>query len=456
LVIQRIFEGLDNRLGAATFARKSLRKVFPDHWSFMLGEIALYCFLILVLTGTFLTFFFVPSGREVVYQGPYAPLRGQEMSAAFESVLHLSLEVRAGLVMRQIHHWAAVVMVAAVVLHLLRVFFTGAFRRPRDLNWMLGVTLLLLAIGAGFTGYSLPDDLLSGTGLRIAYSVVLSIPLVGPWIASLFFSGEFPSPEIIGRLHAIHIFIVPALIAVVLTGHLGLVWHQKHTEFRAPGRTERTITGSRLWPNYAMKSAGLAFMTFAVLALLGGLFQINPVWLYGPFDPSVVSSPAQPDWYVGWLDGALRLFPALDIQVFGRLIPEVFWPGVVMPAIFFGTMYAWPFIERRLTGDREAHNLLDRPRDAPMRSGVGAGVLTFAAILTLEGSNDVIGPFIGVAAEDITRFFQVLVLPLPLVVGYMTYRFCRSLRDRDLHPILRPKRVRLRRTARGGFSEEGP
>jgi ubiquinol-cytochrome c reductase cytochrome b subunit len=279
---------------------------------------------------------------------------------------------------------------------------------------------------------------------------------VGPWIASLLFSGEFPSPEIISRFHAIHIFIVPALIAVVLTGHLGLVWHQKHTEFRGPGRAEGTVTGSYLWPNYAMKSAGLAFMTFAVLAMLGGLVQINPVWLYGPFDPSVVSSPAQPDWYVGWLDGALRLFPHWDIHLFGRLIPEVFWPGVVMPAIFFGTMYAWPFIEQRLTGDRELHNLLDRPRDAPMRSGVGAGVLTFAAILTLEGSNDVIGPFIGVAAEDITRFFQVLVFPLPIIVGYLTYRFCRSLRDRDLHPILRPKRVRLRRTAQGGFSEEGP
>jgi ubiquinol-cytochrome c reductase cytochrome b subunit len=453
-MMRGIVEWLDSRLGAATFARRALRKVFPDHWAFMLGEVALYCFLILVLTGTFLTFFFAASGREVVYDGPYAPLRGQEMSAAFESVLRLSFEVRAGLVMRQIHHWAAVVMVAAVVLHLLRVFFTGAFRRPRDINWLLGVTLLLLSIAAGFTGYSLPDDLLSGTGLRIAYSVVLSIPLLGPWAASLFFGGEFPSPDIIGRLHAIHIFIVPALIAATLVAHLGLVWHQKHTEFRGPGRSENTVTGSYLWPNYAMKGAGLAFATFGVLALMGGLLQINPVWLYGPFDPSVVSSPAQPDWYVGWLDGALRLFPDLDLELFGRLIPEVFWPGVVMPAIFFGTMYAWPFIERRLTGDREAHNFLDHPRDAPLRTGVGAGVLTFAAILTLAGSNDVVGPFLGVAAEDLTRFFQVLVFPLPLVVGYLTYRFCRSLHDRDVHPIRRPERVRLRRTDEGGFTEE--
>jgi ubiquinol-cytochrome c reductase cytochrome b subunit len=450
----RLLAWLDDRLEIASFTRRSLRKAFPDHWSFMLGEIALYCFVILVATGVFLTFFFVASGREVVYDGPYVPLRGQEMSAAFESVLRLSFEVRAGLVMRQLHHWAAVVMLAAVVLHLLRVFFTGAFRRPREINWLVGVTLLLLALGAGFTGYSLPDDLLSGTGLRIAYSVVLSIPFAGTWAAFLVFGGEFPSAEIIGRLHAIHIMILPGLIAGALAVHLALIWHQKHTEFPAAGRTEDTVTGSPFWPNYMAKGAGLAFVVFGLLALLGGLFQINPVWLYGPFDPSVVSSPAQPDWYLGWLEGALRLFPPVDLEIFGHLIPEAFWPGVVMPTVFFSLMFAWPFIERRFTGDREAHHLLDRPRDAPLRSGVGAGVFTFAAILTVAGSNDVVGPFFRVAAEDVTRLFRVLIFPLPLVVGYGTYRLCRSLAGRDLHPIREPERVRLRRTSTGGFTEE--
>ncbi len=445
---------LDDRLGAASFARRSLRKVFPDHWSFMLGEIALYCFLILVLTGTFLSFFFVASGREVVYDGPYEALRGTEMSAAYESVLRLSLEVRAGLVMRQIHHWAAVVMVAAVVLHLLRVFFTGAFRRPREINWILGVTLLLLVLGAGFTGYSLPDDLLSGTGLRIAYSVLLSIPFVGTWIAFLVFGGEFPTAEIISRLHVLHIMIIPALIAAVLTVHLALVWHQKHTQFPGPGRTEDNVVGSPLWPTYMLKGTGLAFVVFGVLALMAGVFQINPVWLYGPFDPSTVSSPAQPDWYLGWLDGSLRLFPGWDLEVFGHTISEVFWPGVVMPGVFFGLMFAWPFIERRLTGDREAHNLLDRPRDAPLRAGVGAGALTFAAVLTLTGSNDVLGPFFGVTAEDLTRLFRVLVIVLPPVAGYVTYRVCRSLTGREVHPIRDPRRVSIRRTETGGFEEE--
>ncbi|MGH2674267.1 MAG: cytochrome bc1 complex cytochrome b subunit [Actinomycetota bacterium] len=453
-MLRRLIGWLDDRLGAASFARRALRKAFPDHWSFMLGEIVLYCFLILVVTGTFLTFFFVASGREVVYGGPYEPLRGEEMSAAYESVLRLSFEVRAGLVMRQLHHWAAVVMLAAVVVHVLRVFFTGAFRSPREINWLVGVSLLLLAMGAGFTGYSLPDDLLSGTGLRIAYSVLLSIPFLGTWAAFLVFGGEFPTVEMIGRLHVLHIMIIPALIAGALAVHLGLVWHQKHTQFPGLRRTERNVVGSPLWPTYTFKGAGLAFVVFGVLAAMGGLLQISPVWLYGPFDPSVVSSPAQPDWYLGWLEGGLRLFPAWDVELFGHLIPELFWPGVVLPGVFFTAMLLWPWVERRITGDVAEHHLLDRPRDAPVRSGVGAGVLTFAGILTLAGSNDVLGPFLGIPVEDVTRAFRVLVLALPPLVGYLTYRGCRSLARRGEGPVGR--RVALRRSRTGGFEEVKP
>ena len=191
IVIGRLVRWIDDRLGASRFTRSTLNKVFPDHWSFMLGEVALYCFVVLVLTGTFLTFFFQPSAKEVVYHGHYAPLNGVHMSDAFRSTVHISFDVRAGLVIRQIHHWAALIFVAAIVTHLCRVFFTGAFRRPRELNWLVGVTLLVLAIFNGFTGYSMPDDLLSGTGLRIAYSIALSVPLVGSWAAFLLFGGWY-------------------------------------------------------------------------------------------------------------------------------------------------------------------------------------------------------------------------------------------------------------------------
>ena len=427
-MIRRAVAWTDERLGGTRFLRTALNKVFPDHWSFMIGEIALYCFIVLIVTGTFLTFFFDASPREVVYDGSYGPLRGVEMTEAYRSVVDLSFDVRAGLVMRQIHHWAALVFVAAVVLHLCRVFFTGAFRKPREINWIIGVTLLILAIFNGFTGYSLPDDLLSGTGLRIAYSITLSIPLLGTWIAFLLFGGEFPAEQIIGRLLVIHIMIVPALIIGLLSAHLAIVWRQKHTQFPEAGRTERNVVGSRLWPTYAAKSAGLFFIVFAVLALLGGLVQINPVWLYGPFDPADVASPAQPDWYLGWLEGALRLFPAWELSAFGYTLPNPFYPAVLLPGVTFTLLYLWPFLEARFTHDHEAHELLDRPTDRPLRSALGASALTFYGVLFIAASNDIIAKQFDLSVNSVTWFFRIATLVLPPVVGIVVHRVFRAVK----------------------------
>src|SRR5437763_13439523 len=459
-MIRRLFRWFDDRLGAASFARRTLNKVFPDHWSFMLGEIALYCFIILVLTGTFLSFFYVPDQHELVYRGPYAPLFGQHVSGAYRSVLKLSFEVRAGLVFRQIHHWAALVMVAAVTAHAVRVFLTGAFRKPRDLNWILGVTLLLLTLAIGFTGYSLPDDLLSGTGIRIMYSLLLSIPFIGTWTAFLFFGGEYPAPDLLHRLFVLHIFILPALIAAVIGAHLALIWHQKHTHFpgRSPGQPERTetnIQGERLWPRYAFKSMGLFFAIAAVLAFMGGLLQINPVWLYGPYSAHVVSGGAQPDWYVGWLEGALRLFPNWEIRVFGHEIPEPFFPSILLPAIVFGVMLLWPAIERRITGDREPHHLLNFPRDVPWRTAFGAAAIVWFAVLTLAGGNDLIASFFGISVEAVTRLLRVMVFVLPALAFVVTYWLCNELRRSGMHPIRESKTDEVRRSITGGYETGG-
>ncbi len=448
-----MFRWFDDRLGAASFARRTLNKVFPDHWSFMLGEIALYCFVILVITGVFLSFFFVPDAKEVVYHGPYAPLRGQEMSRAYESILRLSFEVRAGLVFRQIHHWAALVMVGAVAAHAARVFFTGAFRKPRDVNWMLGVTLLLLTLAIGFAGYSLPDDLLSGTGIRIAYSIALSIPLIGTWLAFLVFGGHYPSPDILNRLFVLHVMILPAAIAAVLAAHLAIIWHQKHTHFPGgrPVRTEANIQGERLFPRYAFKSTGLFLILGAILSLLGGIAQINPVWLYGPYNPTAVSGGSQPDWYVGWLEGALRLFPPWEFRGFGHEVPAAFFPGVVLPGIVFTVMFLWPSIERRITGDREEHNLLNFPRDMPWRTAFGAAVIAFMVVLTVAGGNDLIASSLGVSVEAITRFLRVAVFALPLLTYAVTYWLMRELRRSGIHPIREASITTVRRTPTGGF-----
>ena len=349
----------------------------------MIGEIAMYALVILILTGVYLTFFFVPDSRQVVYDGSYAPLKGVHMSAAYESTLRVSFDVRAGLVMRQIHHWAALLFLGAILVHLLRIFFTGAFRRPREINWVIGLSLLLLGLANGFTGYSLPDDLLSGTGLRIAYSVLESIPLLGPWLAFLVFGGEFPSDDIISRLFVIHVLIVPALIVGLLTAHLALLVRHKHTQFAGRGRTNRNVVGSKLWPTFTAKTLGLFFFVFAVCAALGGLAQINPVWLYGPFQSSAVSAGSQPDWYIGWLEGALRLMPPWETRIGGFEVANPFFPGVLLPGITFMLLYAWPWIEARFTRDYEEHHLLDRPRDrpGPLRTRrVGHGVLRRAVL----------------------------------------------------------------------------
>lgn len=467
--LERLAGWLDERTGLAGILRTTLRKVFPDHWSFLLGEIALFCFVILVATGTFLTFFYIPSAGETVYQGGYEPLRGAHVSQAYASVLDLSFEVRAGLLMRQVHHWTAIVFVAVVVTHLARVFFTGGFRRPRELNWLIGFGLLTFALAEGFTGYSLPDDLLSGTGARIAYSAAISIPFVGPYLASLVFGGEFPTAAFIPRFFVLHVMLLPALFAGAIAAHVGLVFLQKHTQFRGPLARADNVVGRHFWPGQAFLSAGLFFLTAAVLALMGGLVQINPVWAYGPFQPATVSSPAQPDWYVGWLDGALRIFPPFEPTILGITIPSAFIPGVLIPGLLFTVVALWPWVERRVTADRREHHLLDWPWEAPGRTATGAAILAFFAVLTLAGGNDVIAVFLDLSVEALTLIFQVLAIGLPIVTWLVTYRLCRDRAARPApdeletapdaaNPDAARRRggVALRRTPGGGFEEVEP
>jgi ubiquinol-cytochrome c reductase cytochrome b subunit len=428
--LRRFYRVVDDRVGTSTVLRKALTKVFPDHWTFMFGEIALYSFITLILTGLFLTLFFVPSTADTTYHGTYEPLAGTEISAAFASTVSLSFDVRAGLLFRQAHHWSALIFIAAIVMHLLRIFFTGAYRRPREINWLIGVTMLALALLNGFTGYSMPDDLLSGTGLRIIYSVILSIPLLGPWLAFLIFGGEFPGDAIIPRLFITHVFLVPAALVVLISTHLAIVVRQKHSQFPGPGRGESNTVGSRFWPAYTMRTLALFAAVLAVAFALGGVAQINPVWIYGPYGPAQATSPAQPDWYVAWGDGALRLFPPVEFTVFGHLVPAPFLPGVVLGGLIVLLLYAWPYIDRKLSHDTATHELLQRPRDHPVRLAFGAGSLTFLAILLIAAVDDVIARFTHLPVIAVLWTLRVLALLLPFVVGAVAYAVTRSVRGR--------------------------
>ena len=426
---------VDERTGAAKWMKKNLNKVFPDHWSFLLGEIALYSFIILLLSGTFLTFWFDPSQREVIYEGSYEPLNGIEMSAAYASTLHISFEVRGGLLMRQIHHWAALLFMVAIVVHLLRVYFTGAFRKPREFNWIIGVGLLTLGIVEGFLGYSLPDDLLSGTGVRIAQAIIQALPVVGSYLSFFAFGGEFPGEAFIPRIYTVHVLLLPGIFLALITVHLMLVWYQKHTQYPGPGRTEKNVVGYPLFPVYMAKAGGFFFIVFGVTAFLSAVASINPVWLYGPYTPGQVSAGSQPDWYMGWLDGLVRMAPPIETHVFGHTISwNILIPGLIIPGIMFTGLALYPFIESWISGDKREHHILDRPRNVPNRTALGAMALTFTIVALLNGGNDIIATTFNLTINQMMWFSRIGILVLPPIAFVVTKRLCLSLQraDRDL------------------------
>lgn len=426
------YAAMDARLPVSELARQLLRKAFPDHWSFLLGEIALYSFVVLLLTGVYLTLFFDPSMMESVYSGSYAPLQGVRMTQAYTTTLAISFDVRGGLLIRQIHHWAALVFVAAIAVHLLRIFFTGAFRRPREANWVVGVTLFVLALLEGFAGYSLPDDLLSGTGLRTAATIVGSIPVVGTYVELFVFGGQFPGNDVIPRLYAVHILLVPGLIVALITVHLMLVVYLKHTHWAGQGKTNKNAVGPPAFPHFTAKTTGFLLMVFGVLALLGGLAQINPVWNYGPYRADQVSGNAQPDWYVGFLEGGLRLMPPWETNIAGHTVMwNVFIPTLVLPGVVFTLLFLYPFFEQWVTGDRSEHHLCDRPRNRPTRTRLGVAAIVFYAVLLVAGGNDVVAFSFRASIEVMTWILRIALIVAPLLAFALTKRLCLALQMRD-------------------------
>jgi ubiquinol-cytochrome c reductase cytochrome b subunit len=434
-------DDIDSRYHPSAAVRRQLNKVFPTHWSFLLGEIALYSFIVLLLTGVYLTLFFDPSMAEVTYDGVYQPLRGVEMSKAFASTLDISFEVRGGLFVRQVHHWAALMFSASIMVHLARIFFTGAFRRPREANWVIGSLLLILSMFEGYFGYSLPDDLLSGIGLRAALSsLTLGIPLVGTWLHWALFGGDFPCGGVgyqcsadgimLPRMYSLHILLIPGIILALIWVHLALVWFQKHTQFPGPGRTETNVVGVRVMPVFAVKSGAFFAMVTGILGLMGGLLQINPIWQLGPYKPSQVSAGSQPDFYMMWTEGLARIWPAWEFYPFGHTIPAAVAVALIM-GLVFTLLIVYPWIEKKVSGDNAHHNLLQRPRDVPVRTAIGAMAIAFYMVLTLAAMNDVIAWKFHISLNATTWIGRIGMVVLPAIVYYITYRWCVGLQRSD-------------------------
>jgi len=445
---------LDDRLGVAKGGRIFLDKIFPDHWSFMLGEIVLYSFVVLIATGIFLALFFVPSTTQVIYHGSYAPLRGQHVSEAYASSVNISFSVRGGLLIRQMHHWAADIFVGSMIVHMARIFFTGAFRKPRELNWTIGIIMLVLAVLEGFIGYSLPDDLISGTGLRIGYSIAESTPIVGSYMVSFLWGGTYPGNVIIPRFYIIHVLIIPLALLGLISVHLALLVRQKHTQFSGEGRTEDNVVGSPMFPTFMAKTTGFLFMVTAVTALLGAFAQINPIWQFGSYDASKISYAVQPDWYMGMIDGALRIMPSWEFAGWGHTVPlEVFLPAALFPGLLINLWLLYPSLERKMTGDYALHNLLDRPRLRPKRTAAGVAMFSFMFTLFAASSTDVLANYFHVSLNVTLWFFRVATIVIPIICGFVTYQMC--LEMQGVHDFGKRKRaVIVHRSAEGAYSTE--
>ncbi|MFD8048129.1 cytochrome bc complex cytochrome b subunit [Streptomyces chartreusis] len=451
---ERVADWADGRLGIYALAKANMRKVFPDHWSFMLGEVCLYSFLVLILTGVYLTLFFEPSTAEVVYNGTYEPLNGVLMTRAYESTLDISFDVRGGLLIRQIHHWAALVFVTGMLVHMMRVFFTGAFRKPRELNWVFGWTLLMLGIITGLTGYSLPDDLLSGTGLRFAYGAILSVPIVGTYLAFFLFGGEFPGEDFIARLYPVHILLLPGIMLGLVVAHLILVFYHKHTQYPGPGRDQKSVVGMPFLPVYMAKAGGFFFLVFGVLALMGGVASINPVWAFGPYRPDLVTTGAQPDWYLGFSEGLIRVMPGWELNAWGHTLElGVFIPFSLFPLILLA-LGLYPFLEAWVTGDRREHHILDRPRNVPVRTGLGAAWLSLYAVLLIGGGNDIVATHLHLSINVITWFVRIAVFVAPVLTYVVTKRICLGLQRRDRDNVLHGRETgTIKRLPHGEYIE---
>jgi len=447
---------VDDRTGAGKAVGYLMKKVFPDHWSFMLGEIAMYSMIIALISGAFLTLWFVPSMGHTVYEGSYVPLRGVQMSEAYASTLHISFDVRGGLIIRQIHHWAALMFIVAIVVHMFRVFFTGAFRKPREINWVIGSVLALLAIVEGFSGYSLPDDLLSGTGIRAMQGFVQTAPVIGSYLVYGIFGGPFPGEAIIPRLYSAHILLLPALLIGLFTAHIVLVALQKHTQFPGPGRTNDNVVGFPVMPVYAAKAGGFFFIVFGVISLMAALVTINAVWAYGPYDPSPVTAGSQPDWYMGFADGALRLLPGwLEFTLAGFTFSMNIMPGalILLPLVYI-VVGVYPFVERWVTGDNREHHLLDRPRNAPTRTAIGMAGISMYSVLMFAAANDIIAIKLHMSINDITHVLRAAFFILPIIVFWCTKRICLSLQRADRNLALHQRESgTIIRTPDGAFFE---
>jgi ubiquinol-cytochrome c reductase cytochrome b subunit len=423
-LIGALLDALDDRMRLRSPTRAVANKVFPSNWSFLIGEVAMISFAVLVATGIFLALFYRASTEPALYSGENPYFTGSVVPAAFESIVRLSEDVPGGLFMRRVHRAASHLFIAATVLHMLRIILTGAFRRPRELNYHLGIGLLTLALAEGFFGYSLPYDSLAGTGIRVAYSITQSVPWVGEDVAFWVFGGEFPSDAIIPRFHALHVFVLPLLISGLVAVHLAILVRQKHTQMPKPDVDGHAyIVGKPLWPGQFAESATLVLWVGGLLAMSATFIPWSDIELLGPFFPGEVGNNAQPDWFLFWTDGLLRAFPPFEVRFLGATWNTVFVAGAVIPGAMFALLVAYPFIERRVYRLQGDWHVLTNPLDIPLRAAMVVGTFSFVLLASANATNDIMSRMTGIPIEAMVWGFRVAMLAVPPLLALALHRY---------------------------------
>jgi cytochrome b-561 len=377
---------LDDRLDLGALYRKYGRKMFPVHSTFFLGEMALFSFIILILTGAYLGFVYVPSNIDVTL--------GKQADTVPEAYASVSLieSIPVANLFRNVHHWAAHLMIASILLHLLRVYFTGSYRRPREVNWVVGAVLLGLSLMAGFVGYALPYDAYAVTATGIGYSIARSIPWIGDFASELFFGGAFPSLGSLSRLYTIHVFVLPAMITAIIGLHLTIIVKQKHTQpgYARPIAEPGKVLGVPLMPYQALLAGQLLLLMFGALFLLSAFVAPHPLEAFGP--PHAATPEVKPDWYLLWVYGFLKILPSwATFHLFGATFGADFLGGLLFPALVFGVLTLAPWMDRTNRRAVRRFEYLEPVRQSPIRTAAGVATLTFLGMLFVAAYYDELG-----------------------------------------------------------------
>lgn len=413
--------------------RGLLGKAFPAEDSFLLGEVALFSFVVIVLSGIFLGVFYEPSSADVVYQGVIDQYQGEQLPAAFVSVLHITYGVPFGMFIRRIHHWAAHLFVASIALHMFRVYFTAAYRNPREINWIVGTILAVLAMGGSYTGYALPFDEFGATATGIGYNLAISVPVIGDFLGQLVFAGEFPSSGAIPRLFFLHVLVIPLAIMGLLVVHMLILMRQKHTEgtrseteaeaAEVDADDDSVILGLPAYPNQAAVGAVVFFLTAGTLSLLAGFLPVHNIVAYGPNDPASTPAVVMPDWFLMWVYGFLKVLPGWTTFHLGGIeLTAEFWGGILLPGVVIVVVALWPFFDRAT----EPRHFLADPLNAPRRTAIGIGAITMILVASLAGMNNLLGTAIGISTTVLNPYLLWGIILVPLVVGIITYALLRG------------------------------